>query len=95
MTKLFLALAFILASGLAQAQTPAPAQPAVFVWKIVLKNVFNHIQAVRPEQYPDRESCELARVGMGEADIQVLGYHGECVYVPTTFGHKLGRRHHR
>jgi hypothetical protein len=83
-----LALALALLPGVALAQTTAPAvQPAapVFTWKIVLKNLLNHIERVRPEQYPDYGTCEAARHGMGEADLHIFGVHGDCVYVPTTY----------
>ncbi len=86
MKALFVVLIALWASQ-AVAQTPPS-----FTWKIVMKNFFNKIESVRPEMYPSRPMCEAARYGMGLADINVLGQHGECVFVPTTFGQRLGRR---
>lgn len=86
MMKLVLALlTIVLLPDMALAQNPT------FTWKMVLKNFANHTQLVRPEQYPDRSTCELARAGMGYDQIRVLGLHCECVYVPTTFGHRKHR----
>ncbi len=89
MPKIILALlATVLFSGLALAQVtpaPVPAPEPNWAWKIVLKNFLNHTQLVRPELYPDRSTCELAKQGMGYAEIEVLGLHGVCVFVPSTF----------
>ena len=86
MSKLIFALAFVMAASFAQAQSPPVQPPApVFTWKIVLKNLLNHIERVRPEQYPDYGTCEAARHGMGEADLHIFGVHGDCVYVPSTY----------
>ncbi len=60
-----------------------------FTWKIALKTFLNHVQAVRPENYPDRSTCELALTGMSLDDLHLFGLHGECVYVPVTYSDKF------
>ena len=74
----FLALAV---NSTAYAQVVAPA----FTWKIALKTFLNHVEAVRPENFPDRGTCELAMQGMSLTDLHLFGLHGECVYVPVTY----------
>jgi hypothetical protein len=49
------------------------------VWVIILYN-FLHMQAGQlPTQYPNYGACNLARVQQGLANVNVMGYHGECV----------------
>ena len=81
MKTLFLVAFLALAANSVAHADVAPA----FTWKIALKNFLNHVEAVRPENYPDRNTCELARNGMSLDDIHLFGLHGECVYVPVSY----------
>ena len=87
----FLALA---ANSTVHAADVIVTSPA-FTWKIALKTFLNHVQAVRPENYVDRSTCELAMQGMSLTDLHLFGLHGECVYVPITYSNKLSDHQHR
>ncbi len=54
----------------------------VYVYVIVLLNVFHVQQATLETEYPTRNKCEVARVQMGYARISPLGVHGECRLKP-------------
>lgn len=51
---------------------------AVYVWVIVLFNVFHVKQAVLEAEYETKNKCDTVRVQMGYARVSPFGVHGEC-----------------
>jgi hypothetical protein len=53
----------------------------LYVWVIVLFNVFHVEQATLDKEYMTKNDCRVAIVKMGYARISPLGVHGECQMV--------------